>query len=238
MTTKEPELYFACIDPSGERDEGEIFDFVGEPPIRYGERESASGRMFRIEKNPNYEIRYTTDGSEPKDNGGVYYEEFSIPANCRFIRIAQLYHDKLINSKDVQIEKANAPKTEKKIDEERPLVFTYNVKRNFADTEETYRELDVLEKIPGLIISNVNAYIYEKADQNKYVELQTSLDYEPDTFKAMIDLVRETSFSGKDINITFSYKQLHFSEGRQFNNWVELCKIDLKKLQTEGNIRQ
>lgn len=238
MTTKEPELYFACIDPSGERDEGEIFDFVGEPPIRYGERESASGRMFRIEKNPNYEIRYTTDGSEPKDNGGVYYEEFSIPANCRFIRIAQLYHDKLINSKDVQIEKANAPKTEKKIDEERPLVFTYNVKRNFADTEETYRELDVLEKIPGLIISNVNAYIYEKADQNKYVELQTSLDYEPDTFKAMIDLVRETSFSGKDINITFSYKQLHFSEGRQFNNWVELCKLDLKKLQTEGNIRQ
>ena len=238
MTTKEPELYFACIDPSGERDEGEIFDFVGEPPIRYGERESASGRMFRIEKNPNYEIRYTTDGSESKDNGGVYYEEFSIPANCRFIRIAQLYHDKLINSKDVQIEKANAPKTEKKIDEERPLVFTYNVKRNFADTEETYRELDVLEKIPGLIISNVNAYIYEKADQNKYVELQTSLDYEPDTFKAMIDLVRETSFSGKDINITFSYKQLHFSEGRQFNNWVELCKLDLKKLQTEGNIRQ
>lgn len=80
--------------------------------------------------------------------------------------------------------------------------------------------------------------IYEKADQNKYVELQTSLDYEPDTFKAMIDLVRETSFSGKDINITFSYKQLHFSEGRQFNNWVELCKLDLKKLQTEGNIRQ
>lgn len=194
--------------------------------------------MFYIEKHPKYEIRYTTDGTEPKDNGGVYFEEFKIPDTCRYIRIAQLYQDRLVNSKDVVIERSDAHRPEKKIDEDKPLIFIYTSKRKLGDTEETYRELDSLSKIDGLIISNVDAWIYEREDQQKYVDLQTSLDYDPGTFKAMIDLVRDTCFSGKDINITFSYKELRFEKGRQFNEWVELSKLDLKKLQSEGTIRQ
>ena len=38
--------------------------------------------------NPNYEIKYTTDGSEPKENGGIYNGEFVLPESCKFVRTA------------------------------------------------------------------------------------------------------------------------------------------------------
>lgn len=239
LTTKEPELYFICIDSTGERKTGDVSHFIGEPTYKYGERDSASGRMFRIVHNPKYEIRYTTDGSEPKENGGIYIDEFQIPDNCRFISMVQMYHNMIVGSiKNVSVEKGSAPAPKKKIDPDKPLSFAYNNQKKCNDTQETYDELDTLAKIDGIVISGAYAYIYEKDDAGRYVDLQTSIDYTPEEFKLMIDSVRSNSFEGKDINITFGYKGLLFAKGQDFNNWVDLAKLDLSKLRDEGKIDQ
>ncbi|WP_029232559.1 DUF499 domain-containing protein [Butyrivibrio sp. VCB2006] len=238
LVTTEPELRFACIDPSGERKTGDIKEFLGEPSLKYGERSTPSGRYFEIRTNKKYEIRFTTDGSEPKENGGIYTEEILVPDECRFVRIALMYAEKLITTKDVPISKDSAQAEEKKIDEDQPLVFKYKSKKKCDDTESSYRNLENLAKIDGLTMSGVSAFIFEKENQANYVEIQSGVQYKPDTFKAMIDLVRETSFEGKDITVTIDYKELRFDEGRKFNTWVELCKQDLNTLNKEGTINQ
>lgn len=237
-TTTEPALRFACIDPSGERKTGDIKEFIGIPSLRYGERCTSSGRYFEIRTNKKYEIRYTTDGSEPKENGGVYSGEILLPDECRYVRIAIMYAEKLIISKDVSISKGSSIVEEKKIDEDLPLVYKYKSKKTCDDTESSYRNLESLAKIDGLTMFGVSAYIFEKEKQSNYVEIRSGVQYKPATFKDLIDRIRETSFSDKDITVTIDYKELWFDEGRKFNTWIELCKQDLNTLIKEGTINQ
>lgn len=238
FVTKEPEVRFACIDPSGERKEGGVVEFLGEPTLKYGQRSTPSGLLLEIRTHSQYEVRYTTDGSDPKENGGLYTEEIIVPDECRFVCIALLYAQKLILTKNIPITKDAAKAEEQKIDEDRPLLYKYRSKKKCDDTESSYRALEELAKIDGLTMSGVSAYIFEKSDQSNYVELQSGVEYKPDTFRAMVDLIRETSFEGKDITVTIEYKELRFDKGEKFNTWVELCKQDLNALKKEGSIIQ
>lgn len=88
FTTKEPSLRFICIDPTGERKTGPVVEFIGSVPVKYGQRMSAVGRVMELRTNPCFEIRYTTDGSEPKENGGIYTGEIVLPNDCKYVRTA------------------------------------------------------------------------------------------------------------------------------------------------------
>lgn len=48
--------------------------------------------MLKLESHPNVTIKYTTDGSNPKENGGVYYDEVEIPENTTFIQVVAEYN--------------------------------------------------------------------------------------------------------------------------------------------------
>ena len=101
-------------------------------------------------------MRYTTDGSDPKENGGLYTEEIVVPDECRFVCIALLYAQKLILTKNIPITKDAAKAEEQKIDEDRPLLYKYRSKKKCDDTESSYRALEELAKIDGLTMSGVS----------------------------------------------------------------------------------
>lgn len=236
--TKEPEMRFICIDPSGERKTGQVNEFVCDAPIKYGQRETSNGQVFTIQTNDNYEVRYTTDGSEPKENGGIYNGEFVLPKECKFVRIVSLYKKKIIESMNVQVDIAQHNPAIKKIDPIRPLNYRMKAKKQMGDTESSYRELEQLSKIDGLFIKGGSAYIYEKNKDENYVEYNANIPYTPGDLQALIDLIRSTSFKEHDVVVTFEYKELMFNAGEKFNAWVDMCKLDLNKLRDEGEIIQ
>lgn len=237
ITTKEPELYFVCIDQSGERKQGDTVDFVCEAPLKYGKRSTPNGQVVRFETNSNYEVRYTTDGSDPKENGGLYTDEFVVPRLCKYVLAVSEYKGRKIDSVQIPIEQGKEPEKKKEIDPSRPLSYTYNKMKQLSDTEESYKELETLEKIEGLFIKGASVYIYEKGNENNYVEYNANIPYIAGDLKALIDLIRE-SFKDRDVVITFQYKEMMFNAGAKFNQWVEMCKLDLDKLTKEGDIEQ
>jgi hypothetical protein len=236
--TKEPALRFVCIDPSGERKTGQVCEFTCNAPIKYGQRTTPNGLILTLQTNDNYEVRYTTDGSEPKENGGIYNGEIVLPKDCKFVRTVSLYNGQVIESKDIPIDVSGSASASKKIDPTKPLTFRMKAKKQLGDTESCYRELEQLSKIDGLFIKGGSAYIYERNKEENYVEYNANIHYTPADLRKLIDLIRSTSFKDRDVVVTFEYKELLFNAGEQFNTWVEMCKLDLDKLYAEGETIQ
>ena len=97
-------------------------------------------------------------------------------------------------------------------------------KKQLSDTESSYKELELLGKIENVFIQGTSAYIFEKGNDNNYVEYNANIPYTPGDLQAFIDLVRETSFRKREVIVTFEYKELLFVKGQSFINWVELSK--------------
>ena len=236
FVTKEPELFFVCIDDTGERKKGEVVDYTCYAKLKVGPRKTTNGVAITLETNPNYEIRYTTDGSDPKVNGGLYTGEFIVNELCKYVLAVSLYNGKMIDHVELQIDQ-DAFEHKKEIIPDAPLSYVYNKRHTLSDTEDSYKELEILEMIGEVQLKKIYIDILEKDNTNNYVECTASIPYTAKDLKAFIDFVR-SSFNEKEVIVTFSYQELLFSAGSKFNEWVEKCKLDLEKLEVEGEILQ
>lgn len=236
--TKEPKIKFICIDPEKERATGDVVELIGEAPLKYQQRMTPNGIVFEFETNKNYEVRYTTDGSEPKENGGLYNGAFPVSDSAKYVRVVALFDGKVISEKQIQVDRSGKKEEEKKIDLTKSVFYRLKAKKQMGDTESAYKELEQLAKYEGLFIKGASAYIYERSDENNYVEYNANIPYRADDLRALIDLIRDTSYKNREAVITFEYKELMFTQGSQFNDWLEQGHYDLVQLRKEGEIIQ
>lgn len=240
LTTKEPCLRFLCIDPTGQREDGPVVEHICHAPIKYGVRLTPEGRVVGLSVNEHYEVYYTTDGSEPRENGSLYDgQDISVPSDCRYVRVVSLYNDQVIDTKSISIEQKAEP-TKREIDENRPLTFVYRSKKNLSDTAAVYKELEELNKMGEVSLQDATAVINEKNNGRNYVDLTTNVVYTPKDMQELIDFVRERSFRNQNLEseVTLEYKRLLFTSGAKFNEWADRKKFDLAKLGHEGDIEQ
>jgi len=238
LVTTEPSLRFVCIDPTGERKTGDVVEFIGNVPVKYGQRATPNGDVMVLDTNPNYEVVYTTDGSEPKENGGTYNGEFVIPENSKFVRIAVFYKDKVIEEKEIPVVRGKNEVKGKKIDKRKPLAYRYHHKKQMGDTQASYNEIALLSKLDGVLIKGATAEIYNKSNTEDYIEFNTTVPYWAGDLQSFIDLVRETTFKDTEVIVDFGYKELLFTNGELFTQWLDMNKLDLNELNKIGEIIQ
>lgn len=238
LVTSEPAIRFACIDPSGDRKTGDIVEFTGSVPVKYGQRTTPNGDVMTLVTNPKYEIKYTTDGSEPKENGGIYNDEFVLPQDSKFVRVAVYYKDRLLEEKSIYVTKGGGSKPGKTIDKSKALAYRYQNKKQMGDTEASYKELALLSKLDGVLIKGATAEIYNKSNTDNYIEFNTSVPYWAGDLQSLIDLVRDTSFRETEVIVNFGYKELMFVNGDLFSQWLDMNKFDLNDLAKIGEIIQ
>lgn len=238
FVTKEPLINFICVDTTKEHPTGEFKKYMCSVPLRYEQRASVNGTILQLQTHKNFEIKYTTDGSNPKENGGVYIGEFPLPTNCKFVRTAVMYKGEVIEEKDITIaEQKEVYKL--KINDNSPLEFEWNIQKKCHDTEATYTELEKLKKLDGSYIRHFTVVLSEKENINNYMEISTAkVPYDADNLQATIDLIRETAFKNKEVTVEFDYKTILFISGIQFKNWIEVNKYDIAEIQKEGKIKQ
>lgn len=238
LKTVEPLIRFVCIDPAGERKTGDVVEFAGSVPVKYGQRSTPNGNVMTLVTNPKYEIKYTTDGSEPKENGGIYNGEFVLPESAKYVRLAVYYKDKLLEEKDIPISPDRVSGPGRIIDKARPLVYCYKSRKKMEDTEESYSELSLLSRLAGVRIKGATAVIFNKTNNDNYIEFSASVPYWPGDLQSLIDLVRDTSFKETEVIVNFEYKELMFDTGELFSQWVDMNKLDLNQLVKTGEIKQ
>ncbi|WP_373486127.1 DUF499 domain-containing protein [Acetobacterium malicum] len=238
LITKEPTIRFVCIDPTGERKTGDVVEFSGSVPVKYGQRATPNGDVMTFISNPNYEIKYTTDGSEPKENGGLYVNEFVLPPESKYVRVAVYHKGKLLEEKNIPVVKKGSANKGITIDKAKALAYRYHRKKQMGDTESSYKELELLSKLDGVLIKGATAEIYNKTNNDNYIEFNASVPYWAGDLQSLIDLVRETSFKDSEVIVNFGYKELTFLTGELFTQWTDKNKLDLNQLSKDGDIIQ
>lgn len=238
FVTREPLINFICVDTSNEHPTGDVYVFMGSVPLKYEQRASSTGTVLELLTHKDFEIRYTTDGSNPKENGGLYIGEIPLPKNCKFVRTVVMYKGKVVEEKDITISEI-APKNKLIIKDTAPLEFEWKIQKKCKDTESTYQEFEKLKKLKDSFIRHFTVILTEKNVKENYMELTTAkVPYDADSLQATVDLIRDTAFKNKEVTLEFEYKTLLFISGLQFKEWVDLNKYDMSEIQEEGNIKQ
>lgn len=85
LTTKALRVNFLVVDPSGQYETGEVVTWQNKLTLRNNLKEAAGTRMVELLVAPTGKVRYTLDGSEPRE-GTPYEKAFSIPDTDVLVR--------------------------------------------------------------------------------------------------------------------------------------------------------
>ena len=242
LTIREPCAYFICYDTSdGENPHptGKAKIWLGKAPLCREQRRNADGvNVLELKSHKDYDIRYTTDGSNPKESGGAYSGEIMLPADCLFVRVAMYYKNYLISEEDIPVN--TAPKSPQlTIDDVAPLEYAFSTHKKCGNTEMTYSEFSKLKQLPGTFIRQLTVTISDKRNPDKYLEITTAkVEWDIDHLQATVELIRDSAFAGKEVEIEFEYKTILFSSGAAFKQWIEVNKLDADELEKKGIIKQ
>lgn len=240
FVTKETDIWFLCVDTSKDdpHPTGEALHFLCRVPLRHEQRAAGVGNVMQLKSHPGFEIRYTTDGSNPKESGGKYTGEFVIPEGCKFVRTAIYNNGQLIEEKDITID-TSAPAKKFHIDDDKPLEYTLKSMKKCSDTASAYAEFSSLQKIKSTFIRHFTVVITEKGHSENYMEINTAkVPYDAGNLQATVDLIRDSAFVGRDVVVEFEYKTIRFASGADFKIWVDMNKIDMNLITENGEIRQ
>ena len=238
--TKETVIWFLCVDTSTEDPHpvGEPVRFLCAVPLKHEQRASAQGNVMQFASHPNFEIRYTTDGSNPKESGGKYSGEFLLPTGCKFVLVAVYNQGELVEEKTIPITE-NKKDQKQVIKDDKPLEYTFKSMKKCSDTAATYADFAMLQKLTGTLIRHFTVVISQKEQTDNYMEISTAkIPYDAENLQATVDLIRDTAFSGIDVVVEFEYKTILFLTGAAYKEWVEINKLDLNDLARDGDIKQ
>ncbi|MDR2176258.1 MAG: DUF499 domain-containing protein [Synergistaceae bacterium] len=243
LVIQEPSAYFICFDTEGGENPhptGKAKKWLGKVPLRREQRQNADGKnVLELKTHKAYEIRCTTDGSNPKESGGLYSGEIVLPADCRFVRVAVYYKNQLVSEESIPVSAMPKAERQTKIDDSKPLEYTLNSQKKCGDTELAYAEFAKLKQLPGTYVRQFSVTVSEKSDHGNYMEITTvKVPWDTDNLQSMVDLIRETAFAGKDVEVEFEYKTILFNTGAAFKQWVEENKLDASELSKKGTINQ
>ena len=243
LALKEPCAYFLCFDTGGgdnPHPTGKAKKWLGKAPLRRDQRVNADGNnVLELKSHKDYEIRYTTDGSNPKESGGIYSGEIVLPKNCRFVRVAVYYKENLVIEEDVPVSSMPAGKKKVEIDDGKPLEYTLNSQKKCTSTEMAYAEFARLKRLQGTYVRQFTVTISDKNNPEKFMEITTAkVEWDAGNLQASVELIRDSAFAGKDVEVQFEYKMLLFTTGVAFKQWVEVNKLDAVELEQKGTIKQ
>jgi len=235
--TKEMRLSFLCVDSTGEHETGDPVEWQNKIDLKYRIFDRGSDKVVEFVSAPAATIRYTTDGSNPKEYGGIYDGEITVPKNCTYVLAVAEAQGIYSNVLQIKIDwKSNYGIT---IDKNKPLKL--NKRCRTDDTRETYSELELLKK-HNAELSDVIVTLYKSDDvsgEKGWVELTVdkSLKIKIDNIEKSIDSVRNNFMPEGKVNISLEYGTAIFATGQDFLDWVAEKKKSLQDFK-EGEIVQ
>lgn len=231
--TKEIEISFICVDSTGDHPIGEVVTWKDDVKVRYKLRDISNGKMLKLESHPNVTIKYTTDGSNPKENGGVYYDEVEIPENTTFIQVVAEYNGYYFDVETIKIDKKE--KSGVSIDNVKPLKLHRGI--NCNDTNTTYSDIKLLKKYNAKIKDITLQILKEGGEGWIDLSIDSSTVVDLENLEKTIDTLKTSFMNDNRTNITLEYNTTEFNKGEEFLDWVNEKGLSLSEF-NESEIMQ
>lgn len=226
--TKELALTFLCVDSTGRHSTGAITRWKNNVQLQYKPFDKEGKNFIELKaSSPKVTIKYTTDGSNPKNSGGIYEDVIEVPKGTKFVQAIAVHEDLGIYSDTLSI-----PITETKfeVDKEKPL--TLNQTLRASTTSEVYKQLKTLNKHKAKV-AGVILQVFEKTDSMEQSWLELSLDntafHDTNLFVKQLDELRDVFFKDKNVEVSMDVGKCIFETGQNFEDWVAENKDSLEK---------
>jgi hypothetical protein len=229
--TTELKVSFLCVDSTGDHPTGEPLEWRKEITIRNKILDKADGQWLELKSHPGVKVKYTTDGSDPKENGGIYDGEFAIPANASFIQVVAESEGEYFAGQSIKVDKKKQKGLTVDITKSLSLFRMMKSK----DTNDTYEDLNLLKK-HAESLADVRIILFKMDDKNKengYIELtvDTKIKITPEQVESVIDSLKNSFINDARANIEFEYGNITFQSGQCFYDWANDKKLSLSEFQ-------
>lgn len=217
--TKELKLSFLCVDSTGKNTTGPVEYWTRKINLQHKiyDKDGKSNVELKA-TSPNVTIRYTTNGSNPKESGGVYEESFIIPQGAKFIQAIAFNESLGVYSDVMQIE---VKEKKFEIDKEKHVHLIEPIVSN--NTTETFNVIEKLSKY-DLSVSGVTIGITEKGSGSNtgFIEL-TMGDFDikkPENLVEELKGLIDKFFDDKSFETHITINKVIFDSGQVFEEWV------------------
>lgn len=217
--TTELSLTFLCVDSSGLHETGPVTEWKNDVQLQYNSFDKSGKNYIELKaSSPKVNIKYTTDGSNPKNSGGIYDEAFEVPSGTKFVQAIAVHEELGIFSEPISI-----PITETKleINKDIPLLLTHTIRASV--TADVYIQFESFNKHKAKI-AGVSLQLFENNNSTQQSWLELSFDnyafHEPATFIKQLDELRTVFFIGGNVEISMSIEKCRFENGQYFEDWV------------------
>lgn len=217
--TKELKLSFLCVDSTGKNTTGPVEYWTRKINLQHKIYDKDGKSSVELKAtSPNVTIRYTTDGSNPKESGGVYEEGFIIPEGTKFIQAIAFNESLGVYSDVMQIE---VKEKKFEIDKEKPVHLIEPIVSN--NTTETFNVVEKLSKY-DLSVSGVTIGITEKGSGSNtgFIELTMGDFYikKPENLVEELKGLIDKFFDDKSFETHITINKVIFDSGQGFEEWV------------------
>ena len=236
--TREMVVSFLCVDSKGLQETGKPYKWVNKLNLRFNTYDAGDEKKIKLEASaPDAKILYTTDGSDPKENGAVFAGDFIIPKDSRFVlAIAEkkgVYSDKL----DIPI---NWSKPEGfKIDKTKPLTYQKRGMYKTNNNKSTYEELNLFHKHKATFAEVFLNFAF-KINGKEYwssVNFDPSLYLTKDQMEAHIDFMRTSMNANSEFETSLQLGGILFPSGQAFEDWMAEKQMQLSNIKQEEIIQ-
>lgn len=211
-------LFFLCVDSTGEHDTGDPVWWENKITIQHGTFTDANGhKRVRLKAVPKVPIRYTTDGSNPRDAGGHYDGPIPVRSDMQVVQAVAESNGVASAVETFRVE-ANDDEAVS-IDPAAPVQWKRS--HQCGTTRETY---DFLDRMDRWQAAAQGPRITADADAWAELAFDRSLTVDGDTLRDAVEYVHSLI---DDSAVTLHVDALHFHEGQDLHEWVADVKTEL-----------
>lgn len=215
--TSELKVSFLCVDSAGLHQTGDAASWENTIDLRYRIYQNGADRMVEWVAAPTAAIRYTTDGSDPQQAGGVYDGPIRVPASTVFVQ-AVAQSDGVVS----KVVKAEVPREVQVVDPKKAA--RWNRKQSARTTPDAFALLGRLKKHAARVRG---ARVYVSASKGQWTELSFSEDMPlaADVLEKSLEFLRPLVDQGQ---VEIEAPSIDFETGQHLLDWANEEKAPVK----------
>jgi hypothetical protein len=220
--TDEMVVWFLCVDSKGSQETGKPYKWVNHLNLRFNIYDAGDEKKVKLEASAlDARILYTTDGSDPKENGATYAGDFIVPKDSKYV--LAIANKKGVFSERLEINiNWNRPEGFRIINN-KPLTFQKGGMFTTNNNKSTFEELTLFNKHRCTFGEVFLNFEFKINGRNHWANMHfdSELKLNKEQLEAHIDFMRNSIPDNTEFETSLQLGSIHFEAGQNFNDWME-----------------